>query len=159
MQRIARNPYLAFPLAAAVAMALLVGWSLLLSNRLTANNAFAVFFLLIPLLAALYCFSGWARASGGRWIVKWLGTSVLGLLASGVVGFASIALIPFKALSTYTYNYPHFNVAVYPTRGGGSVRPGEQAADGTVYTLDENPVRLADLWKEKPVVIEVGSIT
>ena len=157
MKQMARNPYWAFPLGAVVAMAILVGWSLLLNDRLAANNAFAVFFLLLPLLAALYCFSSRARASGGRWIVKWLGTTVLGFLASFVVLFAALALIPFKARAAY--NYPHFNVATYPSRGGQRVSPGEKALDETLYTLEGEQVRLADLWKERPIVIEFGSVT
>ena len=157
MKQMARNPYWAFPLGAVVAIAILVGWSLLRSDRLAANNAFAVFSLLLPLLAGLYCFSGWARASGGRWIVKWLGTSVLGLLASWVVLLASLALIPFQARAAY--NYPHFNVAAYPSRGGQLARAGEKAPDATVYTLEGTEVRLSDLWKERPVVMEFGSIT
>lgn len=157
MKEITRNPYLAFPLGAVVGMALLVGSSLLLSDRLVANNAFAVFFLLLPAGAALYCFNGWARASGGPWVLKWLGTTVLSVLASLVVLFASLAFIPFKARAAY--NYPHFNPAVYPRQGDGRVQAGEKAADGTVYTLDGDEVWLADLWKDRPIVLELGSIT
>lgn len=157
MKQMMHNPYWAFPLGAVVAMTFLVGWSLGMSDRLAANNAFAVFFLLLPLLAALYCFSGWARASKGRWIVKWLGSTVLGLLASVAVLFASLALIPFQVRAEY--NYPHFNVATYPNRGGQIARAGGTAPDGTLYTLEEDPLRLSDLWKERPIVVEFGSIT
>lgn len=48
MKRIANSPYLLFPLGAAVVMVLLVGWSLLLSDRLAANNLYAILLLLLP---------------------------------------------------------------------------------------------------------------
>ncbi len=157
MKRIANNPYLLFPLGAAVIMALLVGWSLLLNDRLDANNLYAVFLLLLPVLSAMYCFSGRVRASGGRRVVKWLGSSVLSELASVIVLFAAMALIPVKARAAY--NYPHFYPGTYPGAQGQIARAGGKAPDETLYTLQGDAVSLAGLWTERPIVVEFGSVT
>lgn len=157
MKRIANNPYLLFPLGAAVSMALLVGWSLLLSDRLAANNLYAVFLLLLPVLSAVYCFSGRVRASGGRRVVKWVGSSILSELVSVIVLFAAMALIPVKARAAY--NYPHFYPGTYPGAQGQIARAGGKAPDETLYTLQGDAVSLAGLWTERPIVVEFGSVT
>ena len=42
----------------------------------------------------------------------------------------------------------------------GHVNPGEQAPDFTVSTLEtKDPVQLASLWADKPVVLVFGSYT
>lgn len=162
MSSIKDSPYLTFPLGAALGMALVVGCSFLLSDRLLFNDAFPLFFLLIPLGAALYCFLSRAPASGrrkigDRWVVKWLGTTVLGLAASFAVWFVS-GFIPYSGGTAY--NYPRFHY-VYSRRDAAlqRVSAGDEARDATVYTLEGNPVGLSELWKEKPIVVEFGSIT
>lgn len=162
MKRIADSPYLVFPLGAAVAMALLVGWSLLQSDRLVLNDAYPIFFLLLPLLAAVYCFLGRGRAGGGariwdRGAVKWLGATVLGLAGALIVWVAS-GFIPYQAGPEY--NYPRFHYG-YSVRSAAlqQVSAGGQARDATLYTLEENQVALSDLWRERPIVVEFGSIT
>ncbi|HJZ13743.1 MAG TPA: hypothetical protein VJ521_16435, partial [Acidobacteriota bacterium] len=106
MRRVTENIFLSFALGAGVGMALLVGWSLTLSNRLSANDAFPLFFLILPVVAAVYASSKPVRAKGGHWAVRWLGTTTLGLLVSGVVWGAS-SFIPFKPNAAY--NYPRFH--------------------------------------------------
>jgi len=162
MSPIKDNPYLVFPLGAALGMALVVGCSFLLSDRLLFNDAFPLFFLLIPLAAAVYSFLGRAPATGrpkiwDRWVVKWLGSSVLGLTASFAVWFVS-GFIPYDG--GQAYNYPRFHY-VYSRRDAAlqQVSAGDQARDATVYTLEGNPMGLSELWKEKPIVVEFGSIT
>lgn len=65
------------------------------------------------------------------------------------------------------YNYAHFDQHVL---SGGhredeaafrvSFRAGEAAADFTVLRLDDGaPVRLSELWRDKPLVMEFGSFT
>jgi hypothetical protein len=157
MKRIANSPYLLFPLGAAVVMALLVGWSLLLSDRLAVNNLYAVFLLLLPVLSAVYCFSGQLRASGGRRVVKWVGSTVLSELVSVIVLFAAMALIPVKARAAY--NYPHFYPGTYPGAREQIARAGGKAPDETLYTLQGDAVSVAGLWTERPIVIEFGSVT
>lgn len=157
MKRIANSPYLLFPLGAAFVMALLVGWSLLLSDRLAANNLYAVFLILLPVLSAVYCFSGRVHASGGRRVVKWLGSSVLSELASVIVLFAAMALIPVKARAAY--NYPHFYPGTYPGAQRQLATGGGKAPDETLYTLQGDAVSLAGLWTERPIVVEFGSVT
>lgn len=56
------------------------------------------------------------------------------------------------------YNYRHFRFAAYEgTRR--NVRAGDPAPDGTLYTLDGDEVTLAGLWRERPAVVEFGSVT
>ena len=162
MQRIKDNPYWIFALGAALGMALLVGLSLLQSDRLVFNDAYPIFFLLLPAAAAAFSFLGRASASestsiGDRWIVKWLGTTVLGLAGSFAIWFAS-GFIPYHGGPAY--NYPRFHYVYYPQAAAMQrVSAGEKALDETLYTLEGNKVALSDLWKERPMVVEFGSIT
>jgi len=156
MKRILASPHLLVPLAAVVVMALLVGLSLLLSDRLAANNLYAAFMLLLPVLSAVYCFRGRARAGAGRRIVNWLGSTVLSELASVIVLFAGMALIPVKAGA---YNYPHFYPGTYPHAEGQIAKAGGKAPDETLYSLQGDAVSLAGLWTDRPIVIEFGSVT
>jgi hypothetical protein len=66
-----------------------------------------------------------------------------------------------------SYNYPHFDDHV---AGGGEVadeaafwnspRAGERADDFTLLRLgDRAEVRLSELWRSKPLVMEFGSFT
>lgn len=157
MRRIMGNPYLIFPLGAALVVAALVSWSFLQGDGPSVNTPFLVFVLLLPLIAALYSFSKGVRARGGWWIVRWFGTTVLSVLASVAVLFASMIFIPAKA--NEAYNYVHFKFASYGSGEQRRVKVGGEALDATLYTLDENKVRLSDLWKERPIVLEFGSVT
>lgn len=161
MKRIMDNSYLAFTLGAALAMALLVGLSLLQSDRLVFNDAYPIFFLLLAPAAAVFSFLQRAGARGSkniwdRWVVKWLGTTVLGLAGAFVIWSASSILIPYKGGSGY--NYPRFYFASYE-QARQRVNAGYRALDETLYTLEGNKVELSDLWKERPIVVEFGSIT
>ena len=70
------------------------------------------------------------------------------------------------AADLVAYNYAHFDRYV---AGGGhrqdeaafraSFRAGERAADFTLPRLGDAPVRLSDLWRDKPLVMEFGSFT
>jgi hypothetical protein len=72
-----------------------------------------------------------------------------------------------NAAGAAAYNYSHFDR--YIAAGGheddevtfrASFHAGEPAADFTLARLDEDvPVRLADLWRSKPLVMEFGSFT
>jgi hypothetical protein len=66
-----------------------------------------------------------------------------------------------------SYNYPRFDEYV---AAGGDVadeaafrqapRAGQRAADFTLPRLgDSAPVRLSELWRAKPLVMEFGSFT
>ena len=158
MKRILHNPYVVFPLGSALAVALIVGWSFMLSDRLDANVAFPVFFLLLPLLAALYSFRGRAHASRSRWIGRWLGTTVLGFLAALVVFTAADVLFPYKPSPGY-YNFTRSHYAHYLHGAERRVSAGDKALEETLYTLEGDGVRLSDLWKERPIVVEFGSAT
>ncbi len=157
MKRITRNPYLAFPLGAALAMALVVGWSLLQSDRLVINEAFLVYLLLLPLLAATYSLIVRARASWVRWIMTCVGTTALGYIAAFAVFVASGVLFPYESVSVY--NYPRFHYSYYLSGEERRVTPGGEALDETLYSLAGDEVRLSDLWKERPIVVEFGSVT
>lgn len=158
MQRITRNPFLAFPLGVALAMVLSVAWSLTQDDRLVVNQIFVVFLMVIPLLAAVYSLMIGAGTSWSRRILTWVGTAALGSLAAFIVFFGSGLLIPYD--STPVYNYPHFHYSDYVAGGQEQrVASGGQALDETLYTLEGNEVNLADLWTERPIVVEFGSIT
>lgn len=69
--------------------------------------------------------------------------------------------------STAAYNYPRFDE--YVAAGGdmadedafrASARAGERAPDFTLPRLgDDAGVRLSDLWRSRPLVMEFGSFT
>ena len=158
MRKIIHNPYLAFPLGTALAMALVAGWSLVQSDRLVINEAFLVFLLLLPLLAAGYSLIVGTRASWFRRILTWVGTSALGIIAAFSVFLTSSAV--FAYTSVPVYNYAHFDYSDYGMRRAERrMSAGGKALDGTLYTLEGNEVRLSDLWKERPIVVEFGSVT
>jgi hypothetical protein len=65
-----------------------------------------------------------------------------------------------------SYNYAHFDQHV--AEGGhreaeaafrASFRAGQRAADFTLPQLDGAQVRLSELWRDKPLVMEFGSFT
>ncbi len=157
MKRIARNPYLGFPLGVALAMGLAVAWSLTHEDRLVVNQIFVVSLLVIPLSAAGYFFIVGARASWFRRILTWVGTSALGIMAAFVVFFASGIVIPYSSASVY--NYPHFHYSYYLRGEQRQVTAGDVAVDETLRTVEGNVVSLSELWKDKPIVVEFGSIT
>jgi hypothetical protein len=41
----------------------------------------------------------------------------------------------------------------------GMLHAGERAPDGELQVLDEDRVRLSDLWRERGIVLEFGSFT
>lgn len=55
------------------------------------------------------------------------------------------------------YNFRHFRLR-WPVQKR-KAPPGEEAPDGTVYTLDGDAVSLSALWEDGPAVVEFGSIT
>jgi hypothetical protein len=69
--------------------------------------------------------------------------------------------------STAAYNYPHFDE--YVAAGGdladedafwASPRAGQRAPDFTLPRLGDGAgVRLPDLWRSRPLVMEFGSFT
>ncbi|MBI4460649.1 MAG: hypothetical protein HY648_11400, partial [Acidobacteria bacterium] len=86
-----------------------------------------------------------------------VGTAILGSLAAVVVFFASGILIPYQRVPVY--NYPHFHYSYYLSGAERRAKAGGEALDATLYTLEGNEVRLAELWKERPILVEFGSIT
>lgn len=155
MKGLVENPFLAFPLSVGLAMALGVAWSIRQDDRLVVNEIFVVFLLALPLVAAGYAFlvgEGWLRRLG-----IWVGTAVLGSVAAFLVFFASGILIPYQRVSVY--NYPHFHYSYYLAGAERRVTSGGKALDETLYSLEGNQVKLADLWNERPIVVEFGSVT
>lgn len=55
------------------------------------------------------------------------------------------------------YNYEHFDVSAAEVERG--LTAGDEAVDVPLYTLDGGTVHLADLWTDRPTVLEFGSIT
>lgn len=67
---------------------------------------------------------------------------------------------------TRGYNYERFDVYVESRddeREFGAfpnmLHAGERAPDGELALLDDDRVRLSELWREKGVVLEFGSFT
>jgi len=157
MKALVENPFLAFPVGVALAMALGVAWSLGQNDRLVVNEIFVVYLLALPLLAAGYSFFVAAGTSWPRRLGTWVGTAVLGSVAAFVVFFASGILIPYQRVSVY--NYPHFHYSYYLAGAERRVTSGGKALDETLYTVEGNQVQLAGLWTERPIVVEFGSVT
>ncbi|MFQ5689279.1 MAG: deiodinase-like protein [Gemmatimonadota bacterium] len=60
---------------------------------------------------------------------------------------------------TDSYNYTHFRLEEAGRPAERQVGAGDLVADATLYRLDGSAVRLAELWEERPVVLEFGSTT
>jgi hypothetical protein len=157
MKRVTRNPYLIFPLGAALVMAALACLSFIRGEAPGIDASSVGFLVLLPLIAAAYSFLNGEGAKAGPWILRWLGTTILGIVASVVTLFASIILIPPPPHEAY--NYAHFHFASYESGQQRHVSVGEQALDETLSTLEQTTVGLSDLWKERPIVLEFGSVT
>jgi len=57
------------------------------------------------------------------------------------------------------YNYPRFKSGLYDFEVFGGPDAGDQYRDAELTRLDGRPVRLSDFLKDKPLVLETGSIT
>ena len=159
-KRSLQNPYIVFPCVVALVMALLTGWAFTQGDRDTINQPFVALLLLLPLLAAGY--SVWSRKNESWFcrIKTWVGTTAFGWGAAIFVFALSGMLIPVRVVPTANYNSGHFRYSDYARAARQKVvTAGEKAVDETLYTLEEKPVRLSDLWKERPVVIEFGAVT
>jgi nicotinic acid phosphoribosyltransferase len=83
----------------------------------------------------------------------------------------SLTVAPFMAehgeMDQAGYNYAYFDQHVAAGTDSedeaafrASFRAGEQAEDFSLVRLDDGaPVRLSDLWRSKPLVMEFGSFT
>lgn len=68
---------------------------------------------------------------------------------------------------TDTYNYAHFDEYVASGREREEfaafwedLRAGDRAPDAALIQLeDAEPVRLSELWRDRPLVVEFGSFT
>ena len=58
-----------------------------------------------------------------------------------------------------TYNYKHFSPDDYHFGNFEGLSAGDQYQDATVYTMDGRSVQLSDYLKDKPLVLETGSMT
>lgn len=58
-----------------------------------------------------------------------------------------------------SYNYRHFRFTTYGADVDRNASAGRPAVDGCVSTLDGDEIQLSQLWQERPIVIEFGSIT
>ena len=159
-KRILQNPYMVFPLGVALVMVLLTGWAFTQGDREVINQPFLALLLLLPLLAAGY--SVWVRKNESwlRRIKAWVGTTALGLAAAIFVFALSGMLIPVRRVPIADYNSRHFRFSDYVRAAQQKlVTAGDKAVDETLYTLDEQAVKLSDLWKQRPIVIEFGAVT
>ncbi len=85
----------------------------------------------------------------------------------GVSGERRCAVDETDRDTTASYNYPRFDD--YVAAGGDaadeaafwvSPRPGQRAPDFTLPRLSDGAgVRLSDLWRSRPLVMEFGSFT
>ena len=58
-----------------------------------------------------------------------------------------------------TYNYARFHTDAYDFEAFDAPAVGERFADATLWTLEGTQVRLSDYLRDKPLVLETGSIT
>lgn len=63
------------------------------------------------------------------------------------------------ATATDQYNYHHFSPDDYNFAHFRGLAAGDRFQDALVYTLDGQPVHLADYLRDKPLVLETGSLT
>jgi len=75
--------------------------------------------------------------------------------ASGLVMVATGGF--FGYMKAVEKNWIHYNK--WDRRENGSLQVGQQAPDMELPTLDGGAVRLAALWRERPVVLVFGSCT
>ncbi|NJN15435.1 MAG: redoxin domain-containing protein [Oscillochloris sp.] len=57
------------------------------------------------------------------------------------------------------YNYTHFSPNDYHFEHFTGLAAGDHFQDARVYTLDGQPVHLSDYLRDKPLVLETGSLT
>ena len=57
------------------------------------------------------------------------------------------------------YNYPRFRSDLYDFDAFHAPEVGDRFPDATLWTLDGREVRLSDYLRDKPLVLETGSIT
>ena len=174
MERIIQNPYLTITFGTAILMILIEIWSFLQSDRLVIRQAFLIFLLLLPALAALgisfsYRFgNGRIHKSWRQWVLKWIGSTSIAFIAAFVVYAAWGFVFPYgiarssnihSAPIIAEYNYPHFGYSFYARGKQWRVAAGEKALDETLYDLNGNKIKLSRLWEERPIVVEFGSVT
>jgi len=174
MKPIIDNPYLALPFGTSVMMILLETWSFFQSDPLVINQLFLVFLLSLPVLVAFYLAVAprlWdikIRAGMGYWVLRWIASTFLVLVVALTVYLAWGFVLPYRTALTSstltdtkiaTYNYLHFGYSSYDRGKQRRVAAGKKALDKTLYDLTGNTIQLSQLWKEKPIVVEFGSIT
>ena len=57
------------------------------------------------------------------------------------------------------YNYARFRSGLYDFETFGGPAPGEPFRDATLWTLQGEPVRLSHYLRDRPLVVETGSMT
>ncbi|MEO1668550.1 MAG: deiodinase-like protein [Chloroflexota bacterium] len=62
-------------------------------------------------------------------------------------------------MTQLAYNYRHFSPEDYHFESFEGLASGDRYQDATVYTMDGRSVRLSDYLKDKPLVLETGSMT
>ncbi len=155
------HPLLAIPVSSGLLMALIAIWAVFQSDRWVINQAFLLFLPLLPLLATLYLTIYSRRTEmKSHWIrlaLVWVGSNALGLFVITTLFLAFHTLAP--AETSPTYNYDHFGFSSYVQGHDRSVVPGGKALDALLYDMEGNSVQLSSLWKQRPIVVEFGSIT
>ena len=174
IQSMMHGPYLMVPFGTVGITILLEGWSFFQADPLVINQLFLAFLLSLPLWVALSLlliprfWSGKPHTHWGLWIFKWVGSTALAFMAALTVYMAWGVVLPYRTTLASSphidsqiaeYNYAHFGYGSYSRGKERRVAPGEEALDETLYDLAGNSVQLSDLWKERPIVVEFGSIT
>jgi len=153
---------------------LLEGWSFFQADPLVINQLFLALLLALPLWVALSLlliprfWSGKPHTHWGLWILKWMGSTALAFMAALTVYVTWGMVLPYRtalASSSHTdsqiaeYNYAHFGYGSYNRGRERRVSPGEEALDETLFDLEGDSIQLSNLWRERPIVVEFGSIT
>ncbi len=158
IRRLFGNPVVVLPLGAGLVVVLLSVVSGFGADPLVFNQRFLIFLISMPFVVGICVGMGkrfWNPSGYG--FLAWLGSTVLAAILS-LVAFAYTA--PADPAAFSDYNYSHFDRDAYVTANSlRRVVAGGEALPYTVYDLQGNDVPLATLWRERPVVIEFGSVS
>lgn len=133
----------------------------------TRNVGFVLLVAAMPLVLA-FCAGlvAWRgirfKAWPGNWLGGWISLSASATGAALGMRLLFSRLLPTDAdpAEESVYNYAHFAYDYYAQSGGPRGLPaGSHVPDDTIYDQSGRPVRLGELYRERPIVVEFGSVS
>ncbi|MBI2821575.1 MAG: hypothetical protein HYX74_05070 [Acidobacteria bacterium] len=168
-----QRPYLLTVGVTAALTVILHGWAFFHEDRLVVNQILLVFLALLPLLVALSlwpargCQACRGKKSRHR-ALHWIGGTTAAFAVALAIHYAWGFMFPYRVTAdsgaqtlspAAAYNYDHFGYSFYVGGKQRRVEAGQPALDEALTDLQGNRVQLSSLWKERPIVVEFGSIT